>query len=415
MKIQSKFALLLFVFFYSCAAFSQINSYTFKRKLNKVDKEDYYSIPLMPEVIGHCKSNTNDLRLYNIKGKDTTELPYIYEWMGTKNEQITLPFELINDTYNEKCCSYITLKFNKKETINQIKLEVSDFNFDKNLQIEGSTDNKQWFTIKEHLRIVRFQNSENNFSYTTLNYPNAEYNYFRLKFDDDASKRIEITHAYAFENRSTQGFYTELKNFNWKQTNHKKEKTSEILVDLPSAYLVNYITLKSKNKTDFYRNINVYASSGTYHTPKGDLENWYLVNTSVFSSIDSNSIDLNNQRTKKLKIEIINYDNEPIEIGEIKAYAEQCRVISNLPVSDNIYLAYGKENDGTPTYDLVHFKEKIPTKLSEINYGAEQVKLPEPKIDNSLIKNKKWLWIAMGVIILIIGYFALTMLKKEQN
>lgn len=415
MKIYSKYLLLLFIVIYSCAAFSQINSYTFKRKLNKVEKENYYAIPLLPEVIGHCKSNINDIRLYTIKGNDTTELPYIFEWRGTKNEQATLPFELINDTYNEKCCSYITLKFNKKETINQIKLEVSDFNFDKNLRIEGSNDNKQWFIIKEHLRIVRFQNSEDNFSYTTLNYPNSEYNYFRLKFDDDASKRIEITHAYAFENRSTQGFYTELKNFNWKQTNNKKEKTSEIIVDLPSTYLINYITLKSKSKTDFYRNINIYASSGTYHTPKGDLENWYLVNTSVFSSIDSNSIDLNNQRTKKLKIEIINYDNEPIELGEIKAYAEQCRVISNLPASDNIYLAYGKENDEAPTYDLVHFTKKIPSKLSEINYGTEHVKLQEQKVDNSLIKNKKWLWVIMGAVILMIGYFALTMLKKEQK
>ena len=257
--------------------------------------------------------------------------------------------------------------------------------------------------------------AEDNFSYTTLNYPNSEYNYFRLKFDDDASRRIEITHAYAFENRSTKGIYTELKNFDWKQTNNKKEKTSEIIVDLPSAYLINYIILKSKSETDFYRNINVYASSGTYHTSKGDLENWYLVNTSVFTSIDSNSIDLNNQRTKKLKIEIINYDNEPIEIGEIKAYAEQCRMISNLPASDNIYLVYGKENDDAPSYDIVHFKEKIPANLSELNYGAEQVKLQEQKVDNSLIKNKKWLWAVMGAVILIIGYFALTMLKKEQK
>ena len=317
--------------------------------------------------------------------------------------------------YIEKCCSYLTLKFNKKETINQIKLDVADFNFDKNLRIEGSNDNKQWFTIKDHLRIVRFQNSEDNFSYTTLFFPNSEYTYFRLKFDDDASQRIQITNANAFENISTQGKYTEIKNFNWKQKNDKKNKTSEIIVDLPTSYVINYIKLKTNNKTDFYRNINVYASSGTYHTPKGDLENWYLVNTSVFTSIDTNSIVLNNSRSKKLKIEIINYDNEPIEISEIKAFTEQCRLICNLPVSDNLYLAYGKENNEAPTYDLVHFKKNIPIQLPEINYGSEQIKMPPQIIDNSLIKNKKWLWIVMGAVILIIGYFALTMLKKEQN
>ena len=415
MKIQSKYILLAHILIFSFTAFSQIDSYTFKRKVNKAEKDAYYSIPLLPEVIGHCKSNINDIRLYNLKGNDTTELPYIFEWMGTKNEQVILPFELINDTYNEKCCSYLTLKFNKKETINQIKLDVADFNFDKNLRIEGSNDNKHWFTIKDHLRIVRFQNSEDNFSYTTLFFPNSEYTYFRLKFDDDASQRIQITNANAFENISTQGKYTEIKNFNWKQKNDKKNKTSEIIVDLPTSYVINYIKLKTNNKTDFYRNINVYASSGTYHTPKGDLENWYLVNTSVFTSIDTNSIVLNNSRSKKLKIEIINYDNEPIEISEIKAFTEQCRLICNLPVSDNLYLAYGKENNEAPTYDLVHFKKNIPIQLPEINYGSEQIKMPPQIIDNSLIKNKKWLWIVMGAVILIIGYFALTMLKKEQN
>ena len=161
MKIHSKFTYLLFIFFYSYTAFSQINSYTFKRKLNKVEKENYYAIPILPEVIGHCKNSINDIRLYTIKGTDTTELPYIFEWRGTKNEQATLPFELINDTYNEKCCSYITLKFNKKETINQIKLEVSDFNFDKNLRIEGSNDNKNWYhkyKIFTYLHFTAFPN-----------------------------------------------------------------------------------------------------------------------------------------------------------------------------------------------------------------------------------------------------------------
>jgi hypothetical protein len=395
-------------------SFAQIDSYSYKRKLNTVEKENYYSIPLLPEVTAHSSSNLNDIRLYNVKENDTTEIPFLMEWLGTKNEQTAVPFDLIDNTYMDKCCSFVTLKFNKKQTINQIILTIAESNFDKRVQIEGSNDNKKWFTIREHMRIVNFQNSEDNFTYTTLNFQNTEYSYFRLKFDDRNTSRITVTGAYAYENKSTPGNYNDLKINDWKQTNNKKEKTSEIIVNLPYPYLINYITINSKTKSDFYRNVNVYGSGGTYHTKRGDIENWYIINTSVFTSEENNPIDCNNEATKKLKIEIINYDDEPIEIADIKAYGEQSRLVANLPASDNVYLAYGKINDNAPTYDLVHFKEKIPSALTEINYGKEEIKItagpPAP-----VVQNKKWLWITMGGVILLIGFFALSMVKKEQD
>lgn len=403
------------IFLSALPSVAQIDSYSFKRQLNKVEKGNYYTLFLSPEVIARSKSDLSDVRIYNITENDTTEVPYLLNWLGSNIKEVSIPFELINDTYNEKCCSYVTLKFPKKQAINQIKLNVSDSNFDKRLKIEGSNDNKEWFTIKEHLRIVRFRSASEDYSYTTLNFNESEFTYFRIKFDDDGSPRINVTEAYAFENQLIEGTYNDLKITDKKQTENKKEKTSKIIVDFPYSYLVNYITLKSNSKNDFYRNINVYGSTGTLKTGKGDVENWYMINTSVFSSIESNTIFCNNAKTKKLKIEIINYDNEPIIIDEIKAFSEQCQLVANLPQSDNLYLAYGKENDNAPNYDLIHFKDKIPNELSNVDYGTEQVKLISINKPEQLIKSKIWLWVVMGVVLVIIGYFALSMLKKEQG
>ncbi len=402
-------------FLATITSFAQIDSYSFKRQLNKVEKENYCTLMLSPEVMARSKSNLSDIRIYNIANSDTTEVPYLMNWMGSNIKEVSIPFQLINDTYNEKCCSYVTLKFSKKQTINQIKLNVSDSNFDKRLKIEGSNDNKEWFTIKEHLRIVRFRNASEDYSYTTLNFNSSEFTYFRIKFDDDGSSRINVTEAYAFENQLIEGKYSDLKISDKKQIENKKEKTSEIIIDFPFSYLVNYITIKSNYKTDFYRNINIYGSSGTIKTEKGDIENWYMINTSIFSSIENNIINCNNSKTKKLKLEIINYDNEPLAIDEIKAFAEQCQLVANLPQSENLYLVYGKENDNSPNYDLIHFKDKIPNELSVVDYGTEQVKLISIDKPEQLIKSKMWLWIVMGVVLVIIGYFALSMLKKEQG
>lgn len=395
--------------------FSQGNCYSYKRKLNKTEKKNFYAIPLLPEIIARCKSDLNDIRIYNFHGNDTTEIPYVLEWQGSKNEEKVIPFVRINDSYNEKCCSYLTFKFNKKQIINRIKLEIPDVNFDKWVKIEGSSDNKNWFTIKEHLRIVRFQNMNERFEYTILDFPGTEYTYYRLKFDDDVSNRVIVSNAYVYESKETPGDYSELKIKSSRQTENKKEKTSELIVEFPYSYRIDHISVKSNTNKNFYRNINLYRSGGVIHTPKGNKENWYIINTSIFSSIENNAINCNNEQIQKLKIEIINYDDEPVEIAEIKAFAEHCQLVANLPASDNIYLTYGKENDNAPTYDLVHFKEKIPKSISAIDFGIEEVSLSATATKNAIIKNKNWLWIAMSSIILLIGFFSLKMLKKEQE
>lgn len=404
-------AALLFLF---CAnSFAQMDSYSFKRKMNKAEKEDYYAIPLSPELIARCKSDLSDIRLYDTAA-DTTEVPYLIDWMGTQIKEEVVPFELINDTYNEKCCSYITLKFNKKQTINRIRLDITEHNFDKSLKIEGSNDGKQWFTIRERMRIVRFQNASENFSYTTLDFQDTEFTYFRIKFDDDSSPRVTVAAAYAFENIATKGQYTKLLTEGYKQTENTKEKTSEIILEFPYDYVVSHMTLCCENKQDFYRNINIYRSAGTYHTAKGDQESWQMIGSGVMSTNGNNAYELYHSQTKKIRIEVINYDDQPIKISEIKAYAENLRLISKLPVSD-IYIAYGKENDNAPVYDLVHFKEKIPVVLSQISYGNEEVKMLTVQKAKSFIESKNWLWFVIGGVILIIGYFALSMLKKEQE
>ena len=407
-------ALISFFILYSSAIVAQFSTYTYKRKLNPVEKEGYYSIILLPEITASCRSNLYDIRLYSIKKNDTSEIAYFMEWMGTKNEQTAIPFQLINTTHTEKCCSYVTLKFGTRHPINQIVLTIPDANFDKRVKVEGSNDNQQWFTICDHERIVRFNDVNEHFEHTSLHFQNAEYTYFRLKFDDDETPKILVTGANAFENKTTYGNYDELKTNPWKQVENKKEKASELILDMPFQYMVNRILLKSDIKFDFYRNVNVYGSAGVYPTPEGNKENWYLINTSVFSSTDSCSIECNNEAVKKLKIEIINYDNQPIAISEIKAYGEQCRLVANLPASGDVYVAYSKINDMLPNYDIDHFKKKIPTQLVNVRYGEQEVSLSKPLVETTLITNKKWLWIVMSVLILIIGYFAFSMLKKEQ-
>jgi hypothetical protein len=412
---MNKLKLIAAALFLQSAAFAQFSAYSYNRKLDKTDKEGYYAVPLSPELTARCKSNLSDIRIYHMAA-DTTEVPYIIDRLGTSVKEVEVPFQLINDTYNEKCCSYVTLKFPKKQMINRIRLDVTDHNFDKSLRIEGSNDGKEWFTIRERMRIVRFQNATEDYSYTTLDFQDTEFSYFRIKFDDDSSPRVTVSGAYAFENIATQGQYTELKNGQYRQNDDKKEKRSEVIMEFPYNYSMSYMSLRCEDRKDFYRNINIYKSNGTYHTPKGDLESWQLVNSDVLSTAGNNTYQLYDSQTKKLKIEIINYDDQPVKVKDIKVYGENLRLIAALPSGGDNFIVYGKENDNAPVYDLVHFREKIPQAPAQVSYGEEQVAVaPSIAKAEPLMESKNWLWAAMGIVILIIGYFALSMIRKEGN
>lgn len=407
-------ALLLFTVSNS---FAQLNTYNYNRKLDKVTKEDYYTIPLSPEIIAHSKTGLNDLRIYNISENDTVEVPFMLALHGDKTEEKPVSFQLINDVTHLKCCSFITLKMEKAQVINTITLDILEDNFDKMLTVEGSNDNKEWFTIAGHLRIVGFNNSKIKFRSNTIHFPSSEYNYFRIKFDDDASPRIEVINAYASVINTTKGIFDELNIQNKKQTEDKQQKTSEIILDLKDSYMLSYIKLKSRRKEDFYRNINIYISTGTYHTPKGDEEAWQMVNSGEIVSDQENTFALQNVQAAKIRIDIINYDNQPITLDDINIYSEKAELTARLPASDNLYLAYGRDAAPAPVYDLVHFRDKIPSNLNIVNTGTELFKgsIATPKTTEPLIKNKMWLWIIMGVLILLISFFAMSMIRKENK
>jgi hypothetical protein len=412
---MKQFSILMFLLT-SLTGFGQPDTYSYKRKLNKTEKEDYYSVSLSPEITAHCKSGLNDLRLYNFNDDDTIEIPYLLNYLGDKSEEKPIQFKLINDVTNLKCCSFVTLKMEKKEIINRIKLDVEENNFDKIIVLEGSNDNKEWFTIKNHLRITGIQNSSADFKTTELDFPDTEYNYFRLKFDDDGSNKIAVTNAYAFKNVIEKGKYQKLGIASQHQTENKKEKTSSIIIELPMNYLVSFITLQSKGGNDFYRDFTVYSSSGTFHTQKGEEESWEMISSGVIESRQENKVSFGNIQTKKIKIEIINYDDQPITLDQVNVFSENITMTAKLPSSENTYLTYGKEFDTAPVYDLMHFREKIPNAIPDIVYGNEEIK-NNVSIAKAgpLLKSKSWLWGIMISVILLIGYFAMSMLKKEKG
>ena len=67
-----------------------------------------------------------------------------------------------------------------------------------------------------------------------------------------------------------------------------------------------------------------------------------------------------------------------------------------------------------PNYDIIKHTDKIPIELSEITLGVEQkINKTPSKITEPLFKNKIWLWGILTVVIILLGGFSLSMMRKK--
>ena len=84
-----------------------------------------------------------------------------------------------------------------------------------------------------------------------------------------------------------------------------------------------------------------------------------------------------------------------------------------MQTGNNNYLYYGSNYAGQPNYDLVVFKDKIPTEAPLLSLSTEEKLTKEKEPVSALIENKLWLWLAMGLIIGLLGFFTIRMMGKK--
>jgi hypothetical protein len=78
------------------------------------------------------------------------------------------------------------------------------------------------------------------------------------------------------------------------------------------------------------------------------------------------------------------------------------------------FLAYGNRHAGVPRYDIERFAANIPDVLQPLELGAEQaLAKPEAAATSPLFKNKAWLWALMVVVIVVLGWFTVSMMRKR--
>jgi hypothetical protein len=394
---------------------AQMDSYRYKRKLQSVAAKNWYTVKLPPALTARTLETMNDLRLFRVTG-DTTEIPNLIQSLEEKNDTAVIPMTVLNRGTDPSGNYYFTLSQSNKRTINQIELDIPDGNLDWNCAIEGSDDQSRWLTIRENMRIVKIENEFVNYHYTTLNFPESNYNFFRVRIAG-ASKKNSLNAILATVRsfRPVPASYDTLDMADWNVTQDKKEKKTVILITLKERYAVNRIQLKIRPERDFYRNVTAYALRDSVKTPKGFYEDWNNYQFTVISSLEPNTIAGSAVRTKKIKLEIVNRNDQPLMVEGITVLGVSYAVTAELAPGQNYWLVYGKSADERPNYDLVYFKDKIPANPASITLGDELTMAFPEEPTSPWFGSRWWIWAVMALVIVILGAMSLSMLRKAKN
>ncbi len=398
-------------FICSITLYGQIDSFEYKRELKGIT-DSWHRIMLPDELFKNVSSDLSDIRIYGItKEKDTVEAPYILKQNKEKRSSKQINFEIINRATTSKG-SFVTFKVPSDQSINQIKLFFKEDNFDRLVNLEGSQNFKEWYSIVDSYRILSIKNELTAYTFTSLKLPDSKYQYYRLFIKGTTAP--ELKNAQITLQETTEGDY-KMHAIKSIRTQEKKQKRSTVIdIDLQTAVPVSYIKIEDGNTFDYYRSVRIEYLRDSIQTEKGWRYNYQSLSSGILNSIEENEFRFRSTIINKLRVIIENQDNEPLTINtvQIKGYTHE--LITRFTTPATYYLVYGNARIGRPSYDLQYLSNRVPEQLKTIQPGVEEgIEKKREKIVAPLFENKIWLWAVMGVIIVLLGGFTLMMMKKK--
>lgn len=380
-------------------------NHKFANKISRIENQ-WHIIELDKEILSKVNRNLSDIRILSISESDTIEVPYFFkERISKKNENIA--FELINKS-NIGDNYFFSLKLENSKAINEIILNFKQQNFNWQVELQASQNQKEWFTILYSYRILAIKNKLTNYNFTKLLFPKSEYKYYRIKIK--SKEKPLLKSATLRNNIKYEKDIVEIKNTYKVKPENKK---TIIEINLEDRIPISEIKIDFIDKIDFQRPLQIDYLVDSFKTEVKWIYNFNNVHNTYVSSLEENLFDFKPVFTNKLKLTINNYDNEKLQIKSIKTFSPKYEIIARFNHLENKHLiVYGDKEKQAPNYDIVNFKQNIPKELKLIKIG-EQVKLEKTSLQTNSIANKWWLWSIIIVIILMLAYSTIGMLKKD--
>lgn len=413
MKNWIKYIVLSFLIGFSTTGFSQ-EGFLYKRKIEfKKDTVKWNSIEIPDVMYDKLKSDLSDIRVFGFKDNDTIEIRYTIH----KNPDFKLDtkkdLKIINQSISDNR-NYFTVQ-SSNQIINQLGLKFSNKNFDWKVNLEGSHNQNQWFTILEDYRILAIHNSETNYRFEDLFFNDSKYKYYRISVNSQEQPNLESVYSNQSQSKDSLAFRTVTIDKLSTKTD-KKNKITTIEFSLKNPLPIYSISVNPINLIDYNRAVIVEYLQDSTKTEKGIIKHYSNFSSGILSSKYNKEFALSGKDLKfikEFKITIDNKDNQPLEIHSVVLKTLSFNILFSANDYDcDYYLYYGNKESHKPLYDVYYFNNEETNNATLSNEIAISQK--EEIVQKPLFENKLWLWGIMLFLIVILGYFSLKMISKKD-
>ena len=397
-----------------CAnTFGQRKDFNYQRKIIGVT-DKWHKLDLPNDIFAKVSSDLSDIRIIGISSqKDTIEAPYLLQASKETVKYKNINFKLLNQSHN-KSGYYYSFKVPIKDAINQIQLDFKQDNFDWIVSLEGSQNQKDWYTIIEDYRILSIKNEHTDYQHSQLNFPESKFPYFRVHIT--STEKPELQKAKISRKEILNGKLRKYPISKLDIQQNKKKKVSEIDIDLGSPVLISELIIKIKESDDYYRPISIRYVNDSIKTEKAWKRNYKTITSGTLTSLEQNKFRFKSIKAQHLKVIISNHDNEALNISGVEVNGYIWQLLARFTDSASYWLTYGDSNARKPNYDISRFANKIPKEISVLTLGEEQIIKKKLKTSKeALFMNEKWLWGIIGIVILLLAWFTLKMIKKTAE
>lgn len=419
---------------------SNAQIFRYETPVEKVAQDSFYRILLSPEVTSHLKSDFSDARLYD---EDSLETPYlIYKDEAHQGVDRFVTYQIVDKHLVRGCCSHITVRNSLGNAIDHIVLEVNNADASRRMNLSGSYDGQSWFTVRDEFRVESFNTWEKGERKTTslirFDFPLTDYKFYRFEFDDwhwwwyDYSYPVFVVRAGYTEPTFIPEETLELPRPQIVQSDSVKKKESFIRISFADSQYVDHlrfsISTKKKGK-DYYRAAALFSLEEVTRNGKTQ-EELVPVCSTILSSMNDNEINLGMRRVKTLVLRIGNEDNLPVIVDSVNAFQVKHYLVAELEKDNRYVLRFGNDSLPAPVYELRYFKDKIPAKPTVISTGARtdisEKKIspatmkglndaPKAQVEQMLFRDPRFIWAAIGGVVLLLGFMTVKMLREMKS
>lgn len=404
-KLFKTFALLFIV----TQLLAQERGHKYKREIGSV-KHQWHKITLPIDLFGKTADDFRDIRITS--KIDSIEAPYLINRVkgGDITEEVTL--DLINKSYNNRGYFY-TFKSGSKKELNRIQLDFNRRNFDWRLKLEGSQNQREWFTIKDNYRAVAVKNAYTDYRFTKIIFPNSIFRYYRVTVKSKIDPKL--TNATLLKRSSNEVKRNAYSIASIHDTTDRRKKATTIILSLDHKVPVSEVKLNFKENIDYYRSVRLEYLVDSTKTQKGYHKNYRTLSTGIVTSFEPNEFKFEERKTDKIRVVIANNDNEPLHFLSAEVIGDVYEIVARFDPEKQYVLLYGDENLRRPNYEIAYLQKSIPTELVELNLEKEETIFRKSlEEETGLLESPIWLWAVMGLIIVLLAWFSLGMVRGNK-